>query len=109
MCKVMHFCIHVISCGPKVENSFPVDARVSSRTQKKITTDAQTVFYIYDRSLDFPYIYRLLLIAHLGLQKEQRENSSAMRALRRISGKLGDVFIDVMKGYNLMVADDWHS
>ena len=43
------------------------------------------------------------------MQKEQRENSSAMRALRRNSGKFGDAFTDVMKGNNLMVADDWHS
>ena len=43
------------------------------------------------------------------MQKEQRENSSAMRALRRNSGKFGDVFTDVMKGTNLTVADDRHS
>ena len=32
------------------------------------------------------------------MQKEQRENSSATNII---------VFTDVMKGYNLMVADDW--
>ena len=43
------------------------------------------------------------------MQKEQRENSSAMRALRRNSGKFGDGFTDVMKCTNLTVADDCHS
>ena len=34
---------------------------------------------------------------------------TSVRALRRNSEKFGDVFTDVMKGNNLMVADDWHS
>ena len=46
---------------------------------------------------------------HIGECKKSKENSSAMRALRRNSGKFGDVFTDVMKCTNLTVADDCHS
>ena len=86
----------------KSENSVKVEL------QRKLQLCTNYILCLCQKLGDDKYV-RLLLITHRGMLKEQRENSSAMRALRRNSGKFGDVFTDVMKCTNLTVADDCHS
>ena len=39
----------------------------------------------------------------------QKSKEKIHAQCEHFGGILGDVFTDVMKGNNLMVADDWHS
>ena len=102
----MHSHFFSFSSNPLQLSHFEIEFKVE--LQRKLQLCTNYILCLCYKLGDDKYV-RLWLITHRGMQKEQRENSSAMRALRRNSGKFGNVFTDVMKGTNLTVADDCHS